>query len=104
MKVFITGICGFVGSSLARWLRERDASIQILGLDNFLRTGSESNRTKLRALGVQVRHGDVRNASDFETLPSVDWVIDAAAAPSVLAGVDGTTSTRQLLDTICKAR
>ncbi len=98
MKVFITGICGFVGSSLARWLRERDASIQILGLDNFLRTGSESNRTKLRALGVQVRHGDVRNASDFETLPSVDWVIDAAAAPSVLAGVDGTTSTRQLLE------
>lgn len=98
MKVFITGICGFVGSSLARWLRERDASIQILGLDNFLRSGSESNRTKLRMLGVEVRHGDVRNASDFETLPSVDWVIDAAAAPSVLAGVDGRTSSRQLLE------
>jgi CDP-paratose 2-epimerase len=98
MRVFITGICGFVGSSIAQWLRARDSSIQVLGVDNFLRTGSESNRTKLRSLGMDVRHGDIRNASDFETLPSVDWVIDAAAAPSVLAGVDGITSSRQLLE------
>ena len=98
MRVFITGICGFVGSSIAKWLRGRDASIQVFGLDNFLRTGSESNRTKLRPFGVDVRHGDVRNASDFETLPSVDWVIDAAAVPGVLAGVDGMTSSRQLLE------
>jgi len=41
MRVLITGICGFVGSSIAQWLRGRDASIQVLGLDNFLRTGSE---------------------------------------------------------------
>jgi CDP-paratose 2-epimerase len=45
-----------------------------------------------------VCHGDVRNSSDFETLPPVDWVIDAAANPSVLAGIDGTTSSRQLIE------
>ena len=43
----------------------------------------------LRALGVTIRHGDIRLASDFETLPAVDVVVDAAANPSVLAGVDG---------------
>ena len=30
--------------------------------------------------------------------PAVDWIIDAAANPSVLAGVDGTTSSRQLIE------
>ncbi|XGB41406.1 MAG: hypothetical protein LVS60_14050 [Nodosilinea sp. LVE1205-7] len=42
-------------------------------------------------------HGDLRQASDLETLPPVDWVIDAAANPSVLAGVDGKTSSLQLV-------
>ena len=36
--------------------------------------------------------------SDLEPLPGVDWVIDAAANPSVLAGVDGRTSSRQLVE------
>jgi CDP-paratose 2-epimerase len=98
MKVFITGVCGFVGSSVARWLRERDATIQVFGLDNLSRPGSESNPSKLRSVGVRVLHGDVRNASDFDTLPAVDWVIDAAANPSVLAGINGTTSSRQLVE------
>lgn len=98
MKIFITGICGFVGSSLASWFREHQRSVSVHGMDNFIRPGSETNRLKLKALGVSVRHGDVRNASDFETLPDVDWVFDAAANPSVLAGVDGNTSTRQLVE------
>ena len=98
MKVFITGICGFVGSAVAAWLRHHDSAIQVSGIDNFLRPGSESNRLRLKSLGITVRHGDIRNASDFETLGSVDWVIDAAANPSVLAGMEGATSTRQLLE------
>jgi CDP-paratose 2-epimerase len=34
----------------------------------------------------------------LEGLPPVDFVIDAAANPSVLAGVDGRTSSRQLVE------
>jgi CDP-paratose 2-epimerase len=45
-----------------------------------------------------VYHGDTRCASDLEGLPPADWVIDAAANPSVLAGVDGRASTRQLIE------
>ena len=41
---------------------------------------------------------DLRCASDLETWPDVDVVIDAAANPSVLAGIDGVTSSRQLVE------
>jgi CDP-paratose 2-epimerase len=34
----------------------------------------------------------------LDPLGGVDWVIDAAANPSVLAGVDGRTSSRQLVE------
>ena len=70
----------------------------LLGIDNFCRPGSEQNRALLRSLEVSVVHGDVRAASDFESLQDVDWVVDAAANPSVLAGVDGRTSSRQLVE------
>lgn len=98
MRVLITGICGFVGATLARGFRESWPDLAITGVDNFVRAGSETNRAALRELGVDVRHGDIRNPSDLETLPACDWILDAAANPSVLAGVDGKTSSRQLIE------
>lgn len=98
MKLLISGICGFVGSTLAAGLREADSSLEICGFDNFIRPGSETNRLRLRELGIAVRHADVRSASDMAALPAADWVLDAAALPSVLAGVDGRSSSRQLVE------
>ena len=98
MRILISGICGFVGSTLARAFAERGAGHTVCGCDNFIRPGSEANREALRRLGVRLFHGDLRAASDLETLPAADWVIDAAANPSVLAGVDGRTSSRQLVE------
>ncbi len=98
MRLLITGLCGFVGSSLANWFRQREPSCEIIGIENFARPGSETNRSVLRSRGIRVQHGDVRNASDFETLPAVDWVVDAAANPSVLAGVDNRSSSRQIIE------
>lgn len=98
MKFLITGIAGFAGSTLARTLLESTEGAEIIGMDNFVRPGSELNRSKLAELGIKVFHGDIRNASDLEVLPDVDYVIDAAANPSVLAGVDGRTSSRQLVE------
>ena len=98
MKILVTGICGFVGSTLARALLAAQQGLTVLGVDNFIRPGSEVNRLELARLGVKVFHGDLRNASDFETLPVCDWVIDAAANPSVLAGVDSQSSSRQVLE------
>jgi CDP-paratose 2-epimerase len=96
MKILITGICGFVGSRVALALQERIGGVEIYGLDNLLRPGSEGNRGALISRGVRFVHGDVRMRSDVETLPACDWVIDAAANPSVLAGFDGRSSTRQV--------
>src|SRR3954468_6828964 len=96
MKILITGICGFVGSGLARALQERIEGIEIAGIDNLLRPGSERNRQKLSSRDIKVIHGDLRARSDVDALPESDWTIDAAANPSVLAGVDGKSSARQL--------
>jgi CDP-paratose 2-epimerase len=98
MKLLISGVCGFVGSTLARSLVASGKGYEIFGFDNFIRPGSESNRETLKKLGVKIFHGDLRSASDLDTLPAADWVIDAAANPSVLAGVDGKTSSRQLIE------
>jgi CDP-paratose 2-epimerase len=98
MKILITGICGFVGSTLARAFRAANPGWRIVGIDNFIRPGSETNRAPLTKLGVKVVRGDIRFARDLKRLPAVDWVIDAAANPSVLAGVDGQTSSRELVD------
>src|SRR5439155_26284556 len=35
---------------------------------------------------------------DLDVLPNVQWVIDAAANASVLAGVSGDSSSRQLME------
>src|SRR5215471_14279956 len=98
MKALITGICGFAGSTVARALRDLDPTIELFGIDNFIRPGSEVNRAALRKLGIFVHHADLRNASDVDTLPATDWLIDAAANPSVLAGVSAVTSSRQLVE------
>jgi CDP-paratose 2-epimerase len=97
MKALITGICGFVGSVLAEELPHLVEGLQIVGLDNLSRPGSEVNRRSLRT-PARLIHGDIRNPSDLEFLPKVDWVIDAAANPSVLAGLSAEVSSRQLME------
>ncbi|MGQ9897953.1 MAG: NAD-dependent epimerase/dehydratase family protein [Acidobacteriota bacterium] len=98
MRILLTGICGFVGSVVARVLREWLTELEVVGVDNLVRPGSEINRQRLRTAGFRLVHGDIRLPSDLEGLPPCDWIIDAAANPSVLAGVDGKTGARQLLE------
>jgi CDP-paratose 2-epimerase len=98
VKLLVTGACGFVGSVVLEHLRAATPDVTLIGLDNLSRAGSELNRARLRSLGVRILHGDIRIASDLETLGPVDWIIDAAANPSVLAGIVGATSSRQLIE------
>ena len=98
MKILITGISGFAGTSIAKSLLQSHSNLQIFGLDNFSRKGSELNISQLANLGIDLIRGDIRSQSDIDDLPKVDWVIDCAANPSVLAGLDGNSSSRQLLE------
>jgi CDP-paratose 2-epimerase len=98
MRVFITGICGFAGNAIARGLLETMDGVKIVGLDNFSRRGSETNKGPLEEKGIEVRRGDIRRPEDIEGAGAADWVIDCAANPSVLAGADGVTGPRDLLD------
>ena len=98
MRIAITGICGFAGSELALLLRQALPGVQIAGIDNFSRPGSETTRPRLKEAGASIRHGDVRCAADLDALGDAEWLIDAAANPSVLAGVDGRSSSRQIVE------
>ncbi|MFC1740315.1 NAD-dependent epimerase/dehydratase family protein [Pseudomonadota bacterium] len=99
MKVLITGACGFVGSELTRGLIKNGKSPKdIIGIDNLSRRGAWLNREELTGLGVTVLHGDIRNAADLESFENIDCVIDAAANASVMAGVDGKSTSRQLVE------
>jgi len=90
MRVLITGGAGFVGSNLAIFLKNHLPAATVICFDNLKRRGSELNLTRLKEVGIQFVHGDVRNAEDFEALPPFDLMIECSAEPSVLAGVDSS--------------
>ncbi|HEY0790882.1 MAG TPA: NAD-dependent epimerase/dehydratase family protein [Chthoniobacterales bacterium] len=98
MRVLITGCCGFVGTSVAETLAGQQSGLALHGADNFIRSGVHLNRSRFERVGGRFWHADLRNASDLDALPAVDWVIDAAANPSVLGGIDGRSSVRQVVE------
>jgi len=98
VKVLVTGVCGFVGSTLARGLLSEKTGLEIWGIDNLMRDGSRRNLDPLRKLGIKIVKGDIRNASDMNKIPPVDWVVDCAAEASVTAGTGGRMSSMDLLD------
>src|SRR5215217_1960049 len=90
--IVITGGSGFVGSNLAVLLKEKYPAYSIICFDNLKRRGSELNLSKLKEREIEFVHGDIRDKNDFEQVQvPVHVVIDAAAEPSVLAGLDGNT-------------
>ena len=89
-KILITGGAGFVGSTLAISFKQNYPNYEIFCLDNLKRKGSELNVTRFSRLGINFIHGDIRNKEDFDPIPVVDFVIEASAEPSVMAGLDGT--------------
>ena len=98
MKILITGISGFTGFNISSSLLKYSDNLQLFGIDNFSRNGSEQNISCLNEKGITTFRGDIRLQSDIDTLPQVDWVIDCAANPSVLAGLDGKSTSRQLME------
>ncbi len=86
----ITGGCGFVGSNLAILLKTNYPKTSIYAFDNLKRTGSELNLQRLRNHEIEFIHGDIRNLEDFNSIPQIDIIIECAAEPSVLSGINSS--------------
>jgi len=90
--VLITGGAGFVGSNLALAFKRDLPDTPVVAFDNLRRRGSELALERLRAGGVEFRHGDVRHPSDLAEVGAFDLLIECSAEPSVHAGYGGGPS------------
>ena len=88
----VTGIAGFIGSSIARELLDRGESVR--GIDNFS-TGKPANLTDFLAR-VDFRETDLLDRSGVaEACRGVDYVLHQAAIPSVPRSVADPIATNQ---------
>jgi CDP-paratose 2-epimerase len=53
-------------------LLERIEGIRVVGIDNLIRPGAETNRTRIERLGIEFIHGDLRSASEVARLPACE--------------------------------
>ena len=93
-KIFITGICGFVGSSLASFFYNKNC--KVYGIDNLYRKGSHKNYLKLKKRGVKVfteNLCDKNIIKKFLKYKKFDDLIHCAAYTSVLDGVNSINAT-----------
>ena len=88
--ILVTGGAGFVGANLSVLLKSKYPEYRIVALDNLKRRGSELNLTRLKEIGVEFCHGDIRNKEDLESVGEIDFLIEAAAEPSIMAGFNNS--------------
>ena len=85
-----------MGTNLALYFKTLGLAESVIAYDNLMRPGSELNKSLLQKQGIQCIVGDIRDREKLDKLPKVDVIIDAAAEPSVLAGLQ--TGSKELLD------
>jgi UDP-glucose 4-epimerase len=91
-KVLITGVCGFIGSSLARALLAEGASVR--GLDN-MSSGKMENLDGVRGQ-VELVRADVQDRDAVEAAcDGVELVFHEAAIASVAASVNDPVGTNE---------
>jgi UDP-glucose 4-epimerase len=88
--ILVTGIAGFIGSSIARALLAEGAHVR--GVDN-LSTGSMDNIEEIRSR-IDFRNADVLDRDEIEhACKGVDCIFHEAAIPSVPKSVDDPIGT-----------
>ena len=81
MKILITGGCGFVGTNIALFLKEKKHLIY--SIDNLSRKGSKYNLKLLKKKNIKNYNFNISNYKSLQNLPRFDLIIDCCAEASV---------------------
>lgn len=98
MKVLVTGGCGFLGSHVCEYYRNK--GIEVVSFDNLtkhelMRTSYSINKARLynwnflKKIGVSLVKGDIRNKNDLIKAASrCDFIIHTAAQPAMTISIE----------------
>ena len=88
-RIFITGVCGFLGSHLANYFQS--IGYKVYGADNLSRKGSKKNYNLLKRRGVKIFKLDLaktKKSNLFKKTQTFEAFIHCAALTSVLDGTN----------------
>jgi len=85
MKILVTGGCGFIGSNLAIFLKEKIKNVKITSVDNLSRKGSRLNYKRLSQKKIKNFKSDIGKSNKLTGFPKFDLVIHCAAEPAIEA-------------------
>ena len=83
MKILITGGCGFIGSNLAIFLKNKIRKVKIVSIDNLSRKGSNLNLKRLSKERIKNFKLDISKSSNIAKLKKFDLIIHCAAEPAI---------------------
>ena len=85
MKILITGGCGFVGSNIAIFLKQKIKNVKIVSIDNLLRNGSLENKLRLKKHKIINLKINIEDNAKLKKLQKFDLIIDCCAEPAIEA-------------------
>ncbi len=85
MRILITGGCGFIGSNLAIFLKDKIKNVEINSIDNLSRKGSRLNHKRLLKRKIKNFKINISKSNAFARIPKFDLVIHCAAEPAIEA-------------------
>ena len=83
MKILVTGGCGFVGSNIAIYLKEKLPKSKINTVDNLSRKGSALNQLRLKKYNIKNYRYNISDYNKIKKIPRHDLIIDCCAEAAV---------------------